>query len=129
MTEPITYEIGANLAGIATLESQDCINPESSFKDFADTVKLQSGKIRGLGLPSATWRWGYLYKPQYEALRDYCTGTVGASVCIATLTNDMEYVRYNCNMEMPTSYQIRSPEGKMVYIDVVVEFSELVEAE
>lgn len=129
MPAPTTYEIGANLAGVATLASQDCINPESTFIDFQETSKLESGITRGLGLPRATWRWGYLYKEQYDALRTYCVGVPSAAVCIATLNNDMEYVRYNCNMEMPIQYAIRSPEGRQVYMDVTVEFTELVEAE
>lgn len=128
MTTPTTYEIGANLAGATTLDSQDCVNPESEFTDVSDKIKLESGLIRGLGLPKAEWHFGFLYKAQLDVLKSYLTGISGA-VCIATLNNNMEYVRYNCNMEIPETYQIRSPEGKKVYMDVTIKFSELVEAE
>lgn len=128
MPSPTTYEIGANLAGCATLASQDCIEPESTFEDVADKIKLESGLVRGLGLPKAEWHFGYLYKVQLDVLKSFVTGVSGA-VCIATLNNDMEYVRYDCNMELPEGYQIRSPEGKQVYMDVTIKFSELVEAE
>lgn len=128
MTTPTTFEIGANLAGCATLASQDCVDPEASFSDVADKIKLESGLIRGLGLPKAEWHFGYLYKAQLDVLKSYVTGISGA-VCIATLNNEMDFLRYNCNMEMPETYQIRSPDGKQVYMDVTIKFSELVEAE
>ena len=128
MTTPTTYEIGAALGSIATLISLGAIEPDSQFSDYSDTVKLGSGLVRGMGLPTATWHYGYLYQAQYDALRALCP-TAGAVVCIATLNNDMDYVRYDCNMEMPTQYVIRSPEGKKVYVDVTITFTNLVAAE
>ncbi len=128
MTEPTKFEIGANLAGVVTLDSLGVVDPEWSFDDYSETVKLNSGLTRGLGFPRTSWHYGFLYKSQYDALRTYCTG-VSAAVCIATMNNEMGIVRYNCNMEMPTRYAVRSPEGKQIYQDVTISFTELVEAE
>jgi hypothetical protein len=128
MTAPTTFEIGSALGSIATLTSLGAIEPESQFIDYSTTVKTGSGKVRGLGLPSATWHYGYLYQAQYDALRAFCP-TAGASVCIATLNNDMDYVRYNGFMEFPTQFVVRSPEGRKVYIDVTITFTGLTAAE
>jgi len=124
MTAPTTYEIGASLGTIATLASQDIINPESTFIDFPSTVKLASGLTRGLGFPQAQWHFGYMTSVQYDALRTLCTG-ISATVCIATMNNDRDFVRYNCSMEVPPQYVIRADR----YIDVTVLFTGLVAAE
>lgn len=129
MTAPVTFEIGANLSGVVTLASLGVVDPEFTFDDVSSKVELESGLTRGLGFPIAAWHYGYIYKSQYDALKAYLSGAVSASVCIATMNNDLDYVRYNCNMEMPTKYAIRSPEGKMVYMDVTIKFTQLVEAE
>lgn len=128
MPAPTTYEIGVNLAGIATLASQDLPEPEYTFDDNTEVVKLGSGLSRGLGLPRVEWHYGFLYKNQYDGFKSICSG-VSSTACISTLNNEMEFLRYNCNMVMPVRHAIRSPEGKQVYMDVTIIFSELVTAE
>lgn len=128
MPAPTTFEIGANLAGVVTLASIGVVDPETRFNDYPATVRRQDGMMLGLGNASAIWRYGFLRKDQYDALRVYCA-TVGAAVCIATLNNDMEFARYNGFMEMPTEYVMRNTDGRQVYIDVEIRFNGLVAAE
>ncbi len=128
MPAPTTFEIGANLAGVVTLSSLGVVDPETRFNDYPASVRRQDGLTLGLGNPSATWRYGFLRKEQYDALRTYCP-TMGAAVTIATINNDMEFVRYNCFMEMPTEFVLRNTDGRQVYIDVEIRFTGLVLAE
>lgn len=128
MTAATTYEIGTTLVGCATLTSLHAIEPESTFSDFSSTGKRGNGIVRAIGFPSAQWHYGYLTLAQYNALRAFCP-TAGAAVYIATLNNNMAFVRYSANMEMPAQFIIRSPNGRKVYMDVTINFSELLEAE
>jgi len=129
MAAPTDYEIGAALNSAATLVSQGCINPEAQFVDFSSTAKLESGLVTGLGFYKASWHFGYLYKDQFDVLKSFSSGAAGAAVCISTLNNEMSFVRYNCNMEIPLTYPMRSTNEKQVYQDVTIEFTELIEAE
>ncbi len=128
MTAATTFEIGATLGSMATLVSRQAIEPKATFTDYSNIVKLGSGLVKGLGFPQAEWYYEYITQTQYDVFRTFCP-TVGASVFIATLTNDMAYVRYTALMEMPTQFVLRSPEGRKVYQDITIKFSNLVEAE
>lgn len=128
MAAPITYEIGTALGSIATLTSLGIVNPESTHIDYSNSVKLGSGLTKGLGFDQCEWHYGYLYIAQYSALRAFCS-TAGAAVCIATLNNDMSFVRYNGFIEMPLQFVIRSFDGKKTYMDVTIKFSGLELAE
>ena len=124
MAAPTTFEIGANLAGCATLTSRGIPEPEAQFSDYAETVVLGSGLVRGVGYPSATWRWGYMTNPQWDLLKAFITGA-STSVCVATMRNDGSFLRYNCVMELPLTYVLRSTR----VIDFTVNLTNLVAAE
>lgn len=128
MAAPTNYEIGTTLAGMVTLRALGAIEPESQHTDYQEIVTLGSGLVRGMGLPSCTWHFGYLYLSQWDALKTICTG-LSAAVFIATLNNDKDFKRYTAVMEMPTTYIIQSPDGKKVYMDVTINFTNLVAAE
>jgi hypothetical protein len=50
------------------------IYPQAEYNEGTDTVILRSGQQRRMGLPFATWVFGYLTQGQYDALRAYSTG-------------------------------------------------------
>lgn len=124
MSAPTTFEIGAALATCATLTSRGIPEPEANFTDYAETVVLGSGLVRGMGFPLASWHYGYLTNPQWDLLKAFVTGA-STSVCIATMKNDGSFLRYNCVMEMPLTYVIRSTR----VVDVTINFTNLVAAE
>ena len=123
MPAPTTYEIGSTLVGIAELGSLTTPGPapESTFNDYPDTARLQSGLTRGLGLPTAEWRYGYLTEAQFDQLKTFCSG-LSANVYIATLNNSNTYARYSAVMVMPTSYRMRNDN----YLDFTITFNNLV---
>jgi hypothetical protein len=124
MTAPTTYELGATLAGMATMSAIGAINPESQFIDYAEVITLADGAKRGMGLPQASWHFGYLTPDQYDAIKSFVAG-IGASVFIATVNSGRAFVRYECVIELPDRFVLRNEK----YIDVTINFSQLVEAE
>lgn len=122
MAAPTNYEIGSTLGGMADMITAGIIYPQAEYNEGVDTVTLGSGQLRRLGLPFATWTFGYLTQAQYDALRAFCTGA-SAAVFIATINNDNEFVRYAGIMQMPERYTIRDSK----YIDMEVIISHLVE--
>jgi len=118
------YEIGVNLAGAVSLISLGIPGVESEFIDFVESRTLSDGQERKRGLPQVRWNCGYLTSTQFAVFRTLCLGA-SASVCIATLNNDLEFVRYNCIMKVPGEYRLRDDKA----VDFVFEFSHLVEAE
>jgi hypothetical protein len=124
MTAATTYEIGAALGSIATLPSMGIPGVQSEFIDFATSDTLASGQIRARGFPQAEWYCGYLTSDQFDTLRAFCPGA-SATVCIATMNNDREFVRYDCIMKVPERYKIRKNEPQ----DFTITFTHLVEAE
>ena len=124
MTAPIGYELGAALGSIATLPSLLIPDPESEFIDYGASEKLADGTLRALGFPQASWHYGYLTAKQYDALKAFVT-LANAVVCIATMNNDRDFVRYDCMMVLPEKFVIRDTR----YVDITITFNRLVEAE
>lgn len=124
MAAPTTFEIGAALATCATLTSRGIPEPEANFTDYAELVTLGSGVVRGLGFPSATWHYGFTSNAQWDLLKAFVTGA-STSVCIATMRNDGSFLRYNCVMELPITYVLRSTR----VVDFTINFTNLVAAE
>lgn len=118
------FQIGTTLGGIANLSalSTPVTNPKAEFTEYADTVRLGSGKLFGKGFPQATWYYGFLPEDEYDQLRTFCPGA-SADVFIATLTNSNSYTVYSAIMSMPLTYQIRA--GR--YVDVEIKFTHLVD--
>jgi len=124
MPAATTYEIGAALGSIATLSSLGIENPESQFIDYPASDKLADGTTRAKGFPQATWHYGYMDKEWFDALSAFVTAT-SATVCIATMNNDRDFVRYNCVMVLPDRFIVRNTK----YMDVTINFNRLVAAE
>jgi hypothetical protein len=82
-------EIGATQGGMVTVASLlgSSRVPRCDYRPHAEIHQLDSGMRRGLGLPVATWTWGYLTPDERDTLRTYCTGT-SAEVYIKTMVND-----------------------------------------
>lgn len=122
-TTASSYKIGSGTTtGNFFLLSTVAIEPESQFKEGATSVKLADGSTRWLGYPVATWHYGYLTQAQWDALKAYCT-EASASVYIATMDNNGDYIVYSAIMNMPDEYTIRATR----YMDVTIQFSHLVE--
>lgn len=124
MPSPTTYEIGTTSSTTALGSLTTFVpDPESQFDEFSEKVILQNGTVRGLGLPKATWHYGFLTAAQYDQLRTFQTNA-SASVYISTMINDGTFVKYSAVMVMPTQYTIRANR----YIDITIEFTNLVAA-
>lgn len=122
MPSPTTYEIGTTSSTTALASLTTPVpDPESQFEEYSTLVKLQNGMTRGLGLPKATWHYGYLTDDQYAQLRTY-QSAASAQVYISTMINSGAFVKYRATMTMPVKYVIRA--GR--YVDVTIEFSNLV---
>jgi len=117
MTAPITYEIGSTLAGIDALVNIGAIEPKAEYNEYAETITLANGSTRGAGLPFATWLFGYLTSDQYDVLRAFCSGA-SASVFIATINNDNDFVRYAGIIKFPERYTIR--DGRRVDVSITI---------
>lgn len=126
MPAATTYEIGTTLGGMVALGSLTVSvpEPESNFSNYAETVKLGSGLVRGQGYPLAEWHYGFLKETQFDQLLTFCT-TASANIFIATRTNGNSFLRYTANMIVPERYIIR--DGR--YIDIVFNFNSLIAAE
>jgi hypothetical protein len=48
--------------------------PKGSFQPYAEALNLGNSRLRGGGLPTDTWHWGFMPKASRESLRAYCTG-------------------------------------------------------
>ena len=123
MTTAQSYKLGATSTSgsFKLLSIQSIPDPESQFKDTSSRVQLQSGLVRGLGFPVATWHYGYLTLAQWTALTAFCTAS-SANVFIATMENDGTFVEYSAVMVLPETYIVRATR----YVDVTIEFNNLV---
>lgn len=123
MTTAQSYKLGATSTSgsFKLLSVLNIVQPESQFTDNASRVTLQSGIVRGLGYPIASWHFGYLSQVQWTALTAFCT-QASANVFIATMKNDGTYVEYSAVMVLPETYTVRATR----YVDVTVEFNNLV---
>lgn len=63
------------------------IDPDWSFKPYASVAKLGNGHDKGMGFPSAVWRWNQLHDKQREILRTLCPG-LSSNVYIRTPVNE-----------------------------------------
>ena len=124
MTAPTTYEIGTTLVGMVTLASLNIPDPESQFIEYAASTRLGDGRVRGMGYPQTTWHYGFLKNTWYDILRAYCTGA-SANIFIATMDNNQDWVRYTAVIAIPDRFIVRATR----YIDVTLNFTQMVEAE
>jgi len=119
------YQIGTTLVGLVTVTSLGLKNPKSTFKPYSELIPLGNGKMRGAGLPVATWNFGFLTQTQRDALRVYCTGA-SANVFIETRKTDSSDVfdQFSAIMIWPEEEE----RDNFIRLDFTVEFRQLVEA-
>lgn len=119
-----SFEIGTTQAGMVNLESlaTPVIPPDWSYSDYSDEIQLPNGKVRGVGYPRATWRWGYIEKIERTQLKTFCSGK-SASVYIKTPVNDGTYKTFSAVIVWPAG---EDPSCD-IYQDFVLEFQHLVE--
>lgn len=127
MPAPTDFEIGSTLGGMVTLAnlSPPVINPQGEFEDVAELVTLGSGVVRGLGFPIARWHYGFIVEDQYDELLTFTSAISTPGVFIATRLSDGSFLRYTCIMTIPVAPLLRA--GR--YIDITIEFTNLIEAE
>lgn len=63
------------------------VDPDWSYRPYANSVKLGNGHDKGMGYPSATWRWNQLPDAAREVLRTLCPG-LSSNVYIRTPINE-----------------------------------------
>lgn len=94
-----------NLTNVETLNTVDTRNyaPKSTFRPYTDSVSLANGRVRGLGRPIASWRWGYIPLHMRTALRTYCPNpSKSYDVYIRTRTNEADaYAVYSAVVLWP----------------------------
>ncbi|MFA5836171.1 MAG: hypothetical protein WC837_04360 [Bellilinea sp.] len=97
-----SFEIGLTQGGMINLESlaTPVIPPAFDFADYSDEIELPNGRVRGMGFPRATWRWGNLEQAERTQLRTFCAGK-SAEVYIKTLVNDKTYKTFRAVMVWP----------------------------
>lgn len=97
--------------------------PLWSYNQSRDTVILADGSARGFGLPSASWRFGFLTNAQRDELREICPGA-SANVFIKTKTpeSDENFVEFSAVMYWPVTENAQSE----VMLDITIEFANLI---
>ncbi len=119
-----SFEIGTTQIGMINLENlaTPVIPPDWDFSDYSDEITLPNGRVRGIGYPRATWRWGFLEIAERTMLRTFCAGK-SANVYIKTFNNAGTYKIYSAVMVWPSG---EDPNCDL-YLDFVLEFQNLVE--
>ena len=69
----MTYKIGTSAATLTELSSLTVPlkDPRATYQPYSQQIRLGSGKIRGIGFPVVSWRWGFLTQSQRDQLREY----------------------------------------------------------
>jgi hypothetical protein len=99
------YKIGSTLVGLTNLEglTVPLPPPHAIYKSYQNIVPLGDMTTRGIGFPSAVWRWASLTDAQRDQLRSFCAGS-SAEIYIRTRTNENtnEYKSFKGVMIWPT---------------------------
>jgi hypothetical protein len=77
-----------NLTNVEALTGAARFMPRSSFRPYTEAVQLANGKLRGLGRPIATWRWGFITQTVRDSLRAFCNNMKSNAVYVRTKTNE-----------------------------------------
>lgn len=96
------YKIGTSVVGLTAVESltTPVYPPKSSYQPYQEAIDLGSRKVRGVGLPSTTWRWNIITAAQRAQLRTFCTGA-SAEVYIATRGDGDSFANFKAVMVWP----------------------------
>lgn len=124
------YQIGTTLLNLINLEDllselgSEVHAPASTFQPFAELRKAASGKVLGVGFPSASWSWAYLSRNQRDLLRAYCPNA-SANVFIRTRLQDNggEYKTYQAYLYWPENEEMDGD----TYLNFTLRFAYLVE--
>lgn len=88
------FEIGLTLGTMVNVEvlATKLPAPKPAFAPFSAYVTLGNGLVRGIGFPTAEWRWGFLKwnaigTTYRDILRNYIP-TASKEVYIRTTTNE-----------------------------------------
>jgi hypothetical protein len=126
MTNRYEFEIGLTQGGLTNLEvlATPVIPPRSIFTPYSEVLPLGSGASRGVGAPTATWRWDFITRAQRDMLRTFCVGA-SAPVCIRTYTRDTvdSAKEFSCDMIWPVMEEEVSASRRL---DFAIEFRNLV---
>jgi len=119
-----SFEIGTTQVGMVNLENltTPVIPPDWNYSEFSDEIQLPNGRVRGVGYPTAEWRWGYLEKAERLMLRTFCVGK-SAEVYIKTPINDLTYKIFTAVVVWPAG---EDPSCE-IFLDFTLEFRHLVE--
>jgi hypothetical protein len=120
------FKIGLTYGGLTNIESltTPIFAPRSTYRQYAVRVGLGNDTVRGLGLPSATWSWGFLTAAQRDQLRTFCN-EASAEVYIQTKKRESseEYDVFTGVMIWPEDEEVSNDR----VLDFTLEFRKLVE--
>lgn len=126
MTYRSEFEIGLTQGGLVNLDilATPVVPPKWFYSSFVEAIPLGSGAVRGMGAPTATWRWGFIKKAQRDMLRTFCPGA-SAAVCIRTYTTESldSAKEFSCDMFWPTDAEEVNAGRRL---DFTIEFRNLV---
>lgn len=120
---PYEYKIGTTSGGLTLLNAltPPVIWPRHDFSPYDENVLLASGKVRGMGLPKATWAWDFIPYTQWAVLYAYRTD-VTTSLYIRTKNEVDSWVSYAADMIWPINAEWVVTRG----LKFVLEFHNLV---
>lgn len=113
---------GVNMVNVESLTTP--LNaPKSTFVEYSRVINLGDGSIRGMGWPTASWRFGFLATSQRDQLRTFCA-LASNDVYIRTRKNDTgsAYQYYSCQLVWPIGQEDKDHGFRL---DFVAEFRDL----
>lgn len=127
MTNRFEFEIGltqGSLVNLEVLSPTPVVPPKCMYTPYTDVIDVGDGSKRGVGAPTATWRWGFIERSQRDMLRTFCPGA-SAPAYIRTYTRDAldSAKEFSCDMIWPADSE-EVVAGRRV--DFTIEFRNLV---
>lgn len=120
------FKIGTIAAGLGAMTLLNALStpvpePQASYQLYQSYLTLGDLSKRGIGYPSAEWRFPRLTSAQRAKLRTFCTNA-STTVYIRTIDDAGSYGNYSASMVWPEK------DSAMVggmYMDVIIRFERI----
>lgn len=89
----MTYQLGTSIESLQSLSSLGIPNPRGSFQEGAERKVLGDFSVIWVGLPRASWSWGFITRPQREILRGICPDPSKGVVFRSTVNDNYDEFR------------------------------------